>query len=67
MKKTLNDLINYEVSLIQQNLEQLKEFNPKYDERIYSSHNNMNYQQIHNMNQLPINNVNNTNQIYGNV
>ncbi|ORX78710.1 hypothetical protein BCR32DRAFT_269921, partial [Anaeromyces robustus] len=56
MKKTFSELINYEISLIQQNKEQFKEYNKKYDEHLYNTQNKMYYHQAQSMNQgLPSN------------
>ncbi|ORX53422.1 hypothetical protein BCR36DRAFT_349382 [Piromyces finnis] len=46
MKKTINELISYELSQVQQNLKNLKEYNQKYDEQLFlSQSNNMYFQQ----------------------
>lgn len=64
MKKTINELINYEISEVQQYLKQLKEYNSKYDEHLFhTQNNNMYYQQ----NQTPNNNAINQTYINNNV
>jgi len=64
MKKTINELINYEISEVQQYLKQLKEYNSKCDEHLFhTQNNNMYYQQ----NQTPNNNAINQTYINNNV
>lgn len=60
MKQTLNDLVNFEILMIQQYKEQFKEYNKKYDEHLYNQQNKYYPQQQ----QPTINNINNINQQY---
>jgi len=59
MKQTLNELMNFEISMIQQYKEQFKEFNKKYDEQLYNPQT-----KYYNQQQTATNNINIINQSY---